>query len=149
MNLIDRLNEDLKTAMKNKDSLKLSVIRMVKGAISLEKIKLKRELNDDEIIGLISKEIKMRKDSILEFEKANRIDLIDKNNEEIKILKEYLPEELSTEELAKIIDEVFILVNPSSTKDMGNIMKEITPRVKGRVDMSYVSNIVKEKLNSL
>lgn len=149
MNLIDRLNEDLKTAMKNKDSLKLSVIRMVKGAISLEKIKLKRDLNDDEIIGLISKEIKMRKDSILEFEKANRIDLIDKNNEEIKILKEYLPEELSTEELAKIIDEVFILVNPSSTKDMGNIMKEITPRVKGRVDMSYVSNIVKEKLNSL
>lgn len=149
MNLIDRLNEDLKTAMKNKDSLKLSVIRMVKGAISLEKIKLKRDLNDDEIIGLISKEIKMRKDSILEFEKASRIDLIDKNNEEIKILKEYLPEELSTEELAKIIDEVFILVNPSSTKDMGNIMKEITPRVKGRVDMSYVSNIVKEKLNSL
>lgn len=149
MNLIDRLNEDLKTAMKNKDSLKLSVIRMVKGAISLEKIKLKRDLNDDEIIGLISKEIKMRKDSILEFEKANRIDLIDKNNEEIKILKEYLPEELSTEELAKIIDEVFILVNPSSTKDMGNIMKEITPRVKGRVDMSYVSNIVKDKLNSL
>ena len=149
MNLIDRLNEDLKTAMKNKDSLKLSVIRMVKGAISLEKIKLKRDLNDDEIIGLISKEIKMRKDSILEFEKASRIDLIDKNNEEIKILKGYLPEELSTEELAKIIDEVFILVNPSSTKDMGNIMKEITPRVKGRVDMSYVSNIVKEKLNSL
>ena len=149
MNLNDRIMNDLKDAMKNKDSFKLSVIRMVKGAIQLEKINKKRDLNDEEVIDVISKQIKLRKDSINEFEKAGRNDLADTTKKEVEVLNEYMPEQLSSEEVNKIIDEAFAKVNPTSQKDMGLIMKEVTPKVKGKSDMGEVSRIIKEKLSNI
>lgn len=149
MNLNDRIMNDLKEAMKNKDSFKLSVIRMVKGAIQLEKINKKRDLNDEEVIDVISKQIKLRKDSINEFEKAGRNDLADTTKKEVEVLNEYMPEQLSSEEVNKLIDEAFAKVNPTSQKDMGLIMKEVTPKVKGKADMGEVSRIIKEKLNNI
>lgn len=149
MNLNDRIMNDLKEAMKNKDSFKLGVVRMVKGAIQLEKINKKRDLNDEEVIDVISKQIKLRKDSINEFEKAGRNDLADTTKKEVEVLNEYMPEQLSSEEVNKIIDEAFAKVNPTSQKDMGLIMKEVTPKVKGKADMGEVSRIIKEKLSNI
>ena len=142
----NQILEDLKTAMKNQDKEKLAVIRMVKGAIEMSELNKKHELNDEEVIDVITKEIKSRKDSINEFKKGGREDLITKTQAEIDILSTYLPKQLTIEELNKIIDEVFEVVKPESTKDMGKVMKELTPQVKGKADMGLVSKIVKEKI---
>ena len=104
MSLKEKLLEDLKSAMKSKDKETMSVIRLVKGALQLEEISKKRELTDDEVIGIISKQIKQRKDANIEFEKGNRQDLVDKNNSEISILNRYMPEQLDSSEVEKIID---------------------------------------------
>lgn len=149
MTLLEKINNDMITYMKNKDSFSLGVIRMVKGAIQLEKINKKRDLNDEEVTAVISKQIKMRNDSIEEFKKANREDLIEQNEKEIAILKTYMPEQLSLEEINKIIDEAFNTVNPTSSKDMGLIMKEVSPKLKGRADMGKVNMIIKDKLANL
>lgn len=149
MNLNDRIMNDLKESMKNKDSFKLSVIRMLKGAIQLEKINKKRDLTDEEVIDVISKQIKLRKDSINEFTKAGRNDLVENTKKEVEILNEYMPEQLSSEEVNKIIDEAFLKLNPTSSKDMGLIIKEISPKVKGRTDMGEVSKIIKDKLSQI
>lgn len=145
----DRILKDMVSAMKNQDKERLSVLRMVKGAIQLEEINKKSTLTDDDVIGVLSKQIKTRKESIVEFEKGNRSDLIEKTNKEIEILNEYMPEQLSEEEVIKIIDDAFNKVNPSSTSDMGKIMGIITPLLKGKADMSNVSRIVKEKLSNI
>ncbi len=145
--LLDRIKSDLVTSMKNKDTFSLNVIRMVKASIQMEAINKKRDLTNEEIISVIEKQIKMRKDAIIEFEKGNRTDLVEQNTKEIELLKKYMPEQLSEEEVNKIIDEAFKLINPTSSKDMGLIMKEVTPKLKGRTDMSKVSSIIKEKLN--
>lgn len=148
MSLQERINEDLKVYMKSKDTFKLGVVRMVKGAVQLEKINLKREeLSDDEIIKLISKQIKMRKDSITEFTKAGRDDLVQQNEKEIDVLKEYMPEEMSEEEVINIINEAISSTGASNIKEMGKVMREVTPKVSGRFDMGRVSSIIKEKLN--
>lgn len=144
--LLDKINEDLKEAMKGKDALSLSVIRMLKGAIQLETIK-KGNLSDEDIISIVSKQIKMRKDSICEFKKANREDLVKQNENEIEILNKYLPEQLTIDEVKDIIDEAFAKVNPTSSRDMGLIMKEVSSKVKGRFDMQQVSSMIKERLN--
>lgn len=149
MGLIDNMGKDIVTAMKEKDQLKLSVLRMVKGAIQLENINNKKELNDDLFIDVVSKQIKQRNESLEEFKKANRSDLADKTQQEIDILKTYLPEQMSGEEIEKIINDVFSKVNPTSEKDMGLIMKEVTPLVKGKADMKEVSSIIKSKLSNL
>ena len=148
MTLLDTINNDMKNYMKEKDSFSLGVVRMVKGAIQLESINKKKELTDEEIISVISKQIKMRKDSIVEFEKGNRQDLVEQNKKEIEILNKYIPEQLSMEEINKIIDEAFLLIKPTSSKEQGLIMKEITPKLKGRADMSLVSGIIKDRLNN-
>ena len=148
MTLLDTINNDMKNYMKEKDSFSLGVVRMVKGAIQLESINKKKELTDEEIISVISKQIKMRKDSIVEFEKGNRQDLVEQNKKEIEILNKYMPEQLSMEEINKIIDEAFLLIKPTSSKEQGFIMKEITPKLKGRADMSLVSGIIKDRLNN-
>lgn len=143
----NQILEDLKTAMKNQDKETLAVIRMVKAAIQMEELNTKKELTDDEVLTIITKQIKTRKESIAEFEKGNREDLIDKTNREIKILEKYLPEQLTDEEALQIIDEAFELVKPESTKDMGKVMKEISPKLKGKYDMGKASSIIKERLN--
>lgn len=147
--MLEKFNKDIIAAMKTKDQVRLTVLRMVKGAMQLESINNKKELNDDLLIDCVSKQIKLRNDSIMEFEKANRTDLVDKNKEEIEVLKEYLPVQMSVEELDKVLDEVFALVKPTSAKDMGLIMREVTPKVKGKADMKLVSEKIKERLSSL
>ena len=117
---------DLKEAMKAQDKEKLAVIRMVKAAMQLEEINLKRELKDDEVISVIAKQIKIRKESLLEFEKAARTDLIENTKKEIE----------------RAFDEI----KPESMKDMGKVMAKVTPILKGKADMSEVSAIIKEKL---
>ncbi len=143
----NQILDDLKTAMKNQDKETLSVIRMIKGAIQMEELNAKRELTDDEVIGIVSKQIKTRKESIAEFEKGNRDDLIEQTASEIKILEKYLPEQLSESEVLEIIDQAFNEVKPESMKDMGKLMGIITPKVKGRYDMSEISKIIKNKIN--
>ena len=146
MTLSERINNDLKEAMKSKDSFRLSVIRMVEGAMQLAKPNPREELTDDDVITVISKQIKMRNDSIKEFEAAGRSDLVEQNKKEIEILNTYMPKQLSEEELTEIIDKVFEEVKPTSQKDMGLIMKNISPLVKGKADMSLVNKLVKERL---
>ena len=143
----ERILNDLKEAMKAQDKEKLSVIRMLKGSIQMEELNKKHELTDEEVINVVTKEIKSRRDSIKEFEKGNRNDLIEKTAAEIDILKAYLPEQLSEEEVLQIINEAFDIVKPESPRDMGKIMKEVSPKLKGRYDMGKVSSIIKEKLN--
>jgi len=145
----ERILNDLKEAMKNQDKELLSVIRMVKGAISLDEIDKKRELNDDEIIDVISKQIKTRKESIVEFEKGNRTDLIEKTQSEIEILNKYMPEQLSEEEIMEEINKVFEEINPTGMSDMGKIMGKVTPIFRGKADMSFVSKVIKEKLSNI
>ena len=142
----NQILEDLKTAMKNQDKERLSVIRMVKGAIQMKELDKKHELSDEEVIDVISKEIKSRKDSINEFKKGGREDLINKTQAEIDILSEYLPKQLTEEELNEIIDKVFSEVKPESSKDMGKVMKALKPEVNGKADMGLVSKLVKEKI---
>ena len=110
--MVEKLEKDMITAMKDKDKDTLTVIRMVKAALKQEQIDHKREINDELLIDVVNKQIKMRKDSLVEFEKGNRQDLIDKTNQELSVLMKYLPEQLSTEEVLKIIDEIFEEVKP-------------------------------------
>ncbi len=141
----DKILEDMKAAMKAQDKETLSVIRMVKGAIGMKEIDKKDVLTDEEVIDVIAKEIKTRKESILEFEKGNRTDLIEKTKAEIAILEKYMPEQLSEEDIDKIIADAFAKLNPTSS-DMGRVMGYITPLVKGKADLSLVSKKVREKL---
>ena len=149
MSLVVKTNEDLKSAMKDKDKEKLSVIRMLKSAIQLAKIDLGHEPNDDEVVSIISKQIKMRKDSIAEFSKAGRDDLASQYQNEIDVLNTYMPEALSLEEVNNIIDSVFDEVKPEGMKQMGIIMKEVSSKVKGRYDMSEVSKMIKDRLSNI
>ena len=145
--VLEKFKKDMVEAMKNQEKERLMVIRMVKAAMQQEHIDHKRELDDDLLIDVINKQIKMRTDSINEFEKANRLDLVEKNKRELEVLKEYLPEQLSQEEIMQIIDEVFEQLQPTGKKDMGKIMKEVTPKLKGRANMREVSTMINERLN--
>ena len=144
----EKILEDLKSAMKSQDKEKLSVIRMVKGAISLEEINKKIELSDDDIIAIIAKQIKTRKESIVDFEKGNRQDLVEQTEREIEILNQYMPQQFSKEEISNILNEIFDQVQPKGISDMGKVMKEASSRFKGRADMSSVSQMIKDRLNN-
>lgn len=143
----ERIIKDIMEAMKAKDKEKLSVLRLVKGAMQLEEINKKKELDDNEVIAVLAKQIKTRKESIEEFKKGNRQDLVDQTEKEITILNEYMPEQLSEEEVIKVIEEAINEVNPESPSDMGKIMKIITPKLTGKADMSFVSKKVKELIS--
>ena len=125
--MVEQLKKDMIDAMKNKDKEKLTVIRMVKAAMDQEHIDRKREINDDLLIDVVNKQIKMRKDSIEEFTKGNRSDLAQKTQEEVDTLMKYLPEQLSDEEVLKIRDEAYSKIPPSGMKDMGKVMGIVTP----------------------
>lgn len=144
--MVEKLKQDMIEAMKNKDKEKLTVIRMVKAAIDLEHIDRKREINDELFIDVLNKQIKMRRDSIEEFKKANREDLILKTQGELDILLKYLPKQLSEEEVIEVINKIFEDVVPTSQKDMGRLMKEANLQLKGKADMKMVSEIIKSKL---
>ena len=144
--MVEQLEKDMIEAMKNHEKERLTVIRTVKAGLKQEQIDHKKEINDDLLIEVVSRQIKMRKESIAEFEKGNRQDLIDQTQAEIDILMKYLPEQLSEEEVLKVIDEIFEEVKPESKKDMGRVMKEANARLKGKADMKTVSSIIQEKL---
>ncbi len=143
----EKLQKELIEAMKAHDKKKIDVIKLVKATIQNEEISTKKELSDEEVLSIITKQVKMRKDAISDFEKAGRQDLIDQYNSEIELLNEYLPKELTEEEAMQIIDEAFNLVNPTGPSDMGKIMKEVSPKLKNRFDMGKASKIIKDKLS--
>lgn len=146
--MFNQIEEDLKSAMKNQEKLVLSVLRMVKSALQLEKINKKEDLTNEEVLAVIKKQIKMRRDSIGEFEKFDKKEEIETLNQEIEILNQYLPEALSEEELDQEIEEVFNEIQPSGMKDMGAIMKALQP-IASQVDMSEVSKKVKMRLSNI
>lgn len=147
MNLVEQLKQDLISAMKEKDKDKLNTLRSVKGALQLEIINNKKEENDDLVLDVINKQIKMRKDSIEEFMKAGRDDLFASYQKEIDILSNYMPSMLSMEELEQIIKDAIAKIGAVDVKQMGLVMKEITPVIKNRCDMKEVSQKVKDLLN--
>lgn len=147
--MFDNIKKDLINAMKEQDKFKLSVLRMLKSALEAEEINKKSELTDDEVLNVIKKQVKVRNASLEEYKEYGRNDLADNLEKEIEILKTYLPAELSHEELIKIIDEQFNIINPTSMKDMGKVIKAVSSIVGTRADMSEVSKIVKEKINNL
>ena len=144
--MVEKLDKDMIEAMKAGEKERLTVIRMVKGALKQEQIDHKKEINDELLIDVVNKQIKMRKDSIAEFEKGNRQDLVDKTQSEIDILLTYLPEQLSTEEVEKIINDIFEEVEPVGMKDMGKVMGLAQGKLKGKADMKEVSTIIRNKL---
>lgn len=146
--MFDRIQSDYIAAFKAKETVKKDVLGLLKGAILNAKIEKKEDLTDDEIINIVEKQIKLRKDSKEEYIKANKQDVVDQLDEEISVLMEYMPEQLSIEEVNKIIDDAFDAIKPSSPRDMGLIMKEVTPKLKGKADMKEVSNIIKNKLGN-
>ena len=147
MNFLDRLNHDLKEAMRSKDKVRLSVIRMVKGAMQNEAIQFKKDmLTEDEALTVLLREVKQRKDSLQEFEKANRQDLAAKLQEELQILDEYMPEQLSEDELRKIVSQAIEETGATSKKDIGKVMSYVLPKVKGKADGGMVNKIVQQLL---
>ena len=146
MELLEKFNQELIGAMKSKDKVKLNTLRAVKGGMQLEKINNKREENESLLLDVINKQIKMRNDSIEEFKKGNRDDLVKSYEEEIAILKEYMPEMLSAEELEKIINDAIAKTGASDPKGMGLVMREITPVIKNRCDMKEETTKIREKL---
>ena len=145
--LYDRINKTMLEAMKSKDKETLSTIRLLKSAIDLYKINNKlTEVTDDTVIEVASKQVKQHRESIEEFRNAGRDDLADNLEREIKIISEFLPEQLSKEEIEREIDKIFEEVKPDGKKDMGKIMKEANARLKGKADFKLVSVIVNTKL---
>lgn len=148
--LYETISNDMKEAMKAHDKDSLNTIRLLKSAIDMYLVNNKMERNscgDEIVIDIVSKQVKTHKESIEEFKKGNRQDLVDKLLKEIDLLSKYLPKQLTKEEINSEIDKVFDKVKPTSMKDMGLIMKELTPIFKGKADMKIVNEIVRSKLN--
>lgn len=147
MSLLDRLNDDMKQAMKNKEKEKLTTIRMVKSALQNEGIKLQQQpLSEEAELTVLTRELKQRKDSLLEFEKAGREDLVDKIKGEIEVLEVYLPQQLSEEELTAVIKQAIADTGAASKADMGKVMGAVIPKVKGKADGSLVNKLVSQLL---
>ncbi|MCM2677856.1 GatB/YqeY domain-containing protein [Alkalicoccobacillus plakortidis] len=147
MILLDWLNQDMKLAMKSKNKLELSVIRMVKASIQNEQIKLGHDLSEEDSLTVLNRELKQRKDSLHEFEQAGREDLAIRQREEIAILHKYLPEQLTEEEVRQIVTETIAETGASQKSDMGKVMGAIMPKVKGKADGSVINRLVLESLS--
>lgn len=146
MSLKERLADELKNAMKNKDQLRKNVITMIRADIKQIEVDKRVELTDEEVIEIISKQAKQRRDSIEEFKKGGREDLVEQAAQEVDVLMEYLPEQLSEEEIETIIKEVIADTGVTSMKDMGKIMATAMPKLKGRTDGKVVNQIVRKIL---
>lgn len=147
MSILERIDSDLKVAMKSSEKIRVSTLRMVKASLKNLEIE-KGELSDDDVIGVLSTQAKQRRESISEFEKGGRQDLVDLERAELAVILGYLPEQLSEEELTGIIQETIRETGASSLIDMGRLMKSLMPRVKGRADGKLVSQKVKELLGN-
>ncbi len=148
MSLLNRLNDDMKQAMKNKEKEKLSVIRMLKASLQNEAIKHgKQELSEDEELTVLSREVKQRKDSLQEFQNAGRIDLVEKIQTELTYVEIYMPKQLSEEEVSAIVQETVAEVGATSKADMGKVMGAIMPKLKGKADGALVNKLVLQHLS--
>lgn len=145
--MFDKIKSDLLESMKSGDKFKLGVLRMLKSALQMEQISLNHELNDDEVLTVIRREVKKRNSSIIEYEKFNKLDTVEDLKHEISILEEYLPAMLSNEEIEKIIDETIAEYDSPDIKSMGKIIAEVKTKTNGNADMSLVSKLVKERLS--
>lgn len=146
MSLRKRLDEDLKTAMKAKDEIRLSVIRMVRSSVKNKEIELKKELDDQAIIEVVSTLVKQRRESLKMFKEAGRDDLVSKEERELELLLDFLPRQLSAEEIGELVDRAIAESGARGAADMGKVMKLLMPQTAGRADGKQVSEIVKSKL---
>ena len=146
MSLGERLNDDMKQAMKNKDKFRLTVIRMIRSAIKNLEIAQKRTLDDDEVLDILQREVKQRKDSLQEFTKAGREDLASDVQAEIAVISEYLPQPMTEEEMKAVVQQTIQEVGASSKADMGKVMGAVMPKVKGRADGRLVNQMVQQLL---
>jgi uncharacterized protein len=146
MNLSERLNDDMKQAMKSQEKFKLTTIRMIRSSIKNQEIELKRPLEDAEVLDILSREIKQRKDALQEFEKAGRNDLADKVKAEADLLTVYLPKQLNEEEIKVIVQQTIQETGASSKADIGKVMSALMPKVKGRADGKLVNQAVQQLL---
>ncbi len=148
--LYETISNDMKEAMKSHDKDTLSTLRLLKSAVDAYIINNKMErgtASDEVVIDVVSKQVKTHKESIVEFKKGNRQDLVDNLEREIALLSKYLPRQLTSEEIYAEIDKAFEKVKPTSIKEMGLLMKELTPVLKGKADMKEVNEIIKSRLN--
>ncbi len=146
MSLLQDLTKDMVAAMKAKDKETLSVVRMLKAAVTNEQIKLGHDLSDDEANAVLAREYKQRKESLAEFEKAGRDDLVAQMKHELAVVEKYLPAQLSEEEVAALVAETVAAVKAESMKDFGKVMGAIMPKVKGKADGQLVNQLVKKTL---
>lgn len=148
MSLSDRLTQDLKLAMKSRDQLRMDVIRMIKAAVLNKEVELKRDLDDAEMSRVMTTLVKQRRESVEQFEKAQRTELADKERKEIEIIESYLPKPLSPQELEAIVVMAVTETGSRSLKDMGTVMKVVMARLAGQsIDGKQVSDLVKSKLS--
>lgn len=148
MSVLEQLNQDMKTAMKAKDRESLTTIRMIKSSIQNEEIAKGRELTADEELTILAREKKQRLESLEEFKKADRADLVEKLEAEIKVVDQYLPEQLSEDEVREIVQETIDELGADSMKDMGAVMSGVMPKVQGRADGSKINGFVRELLSN-
>ncbi|AOT68526.1 GatB/YqeY domain-containing protein [Geosporobacter ferrireducens] len=146
MSLKEKLMEDLKIAMKEKDQLKKSVITMVRASIKQYEVDHRVELDDDSVLEIMSKQVKQKKDAIEEFAKGGREDLVNEAKAEIEVLLTYLPKQLTEDEISEIVVQVLNETGASTAKDMGKVMAALMPKVKGRADGKLVNQVVKKHL---
>ncbi|MFD1428658.1 GatB/YqeY domain-containing protein [Lacticaseibacillus mingshuiensis] len=146
MALVDQLNEQMKTAMKARDKETLSTVRMLKAAVQNKQIELGHDLTEDDEKALLSTELKQRKESLVEFQNANREDLVKPLENEIKIVESYLPAQLDEAAVTALVEETIQEVGATGKSDFGKVMKTLMPKVKGQADGGLVNRIVKEKL---
>ncbi|ADO76805.1 GatB/YqeY domain-containing protein [Halanaerobium praevalens] len=143
-----KLMEDMKKAMKKKNKARLSVIRMTRAEIKNKEIETGNDLDDQGVIQVIAKQVKQIKDSLSDFEKAGKEDVMNKLNQEIEILQDYLPEQMSETEVNKLVEQVIAETGAENMSDMGQVMGKLMPQIKGKADGSLVSSKVKNKLSN-
>ncbi|MDY0094271.1 MAG: GatB/YqeY domain-containing protein, partial [Candidatus Vecturithrix sp.] len=146
MSLKDQLTQDMKIAMKQKDQIRLSIIRLVRSAIKNREIELGKELEDDDVLKVMATLVKQHKDSIEQFEKGGRIDLVEKEQAELDILETYLPKQLTEAELSALVQETIQEVGATSAKEIGKVMKALMPKLQGRADGKLVNQLVRDLL---
>jgi uncharacterized protein YqeY len=147
MSLEERLLEEMKQAMKSNDKLRLSTIRMIRSALKNKEIELRKKLEDEEVAKVIQAMVRKGEESVEQFQIGGRADLVDKEKKEIEILKSFLPQPLSQEEILKIIDQSIQETQASSPKDIGKVMKSVMPKIGGKADGKLINQLVKERLS--
>jgi len=147
MSLEERLVEEMKQAMKSNDKLRLSTIRMIRSALKNKEIELRKKLEDENVVKVIQAMVRKGEESVEQFQTGGRMDLVEKEKKEIEILKSFLPQPLSQEEILKIIDQSIQETQASSLKDIGKVMKSVMPKIGGKADGKLINQLVKERLS--